>query len=320
MTRSARKLRHLLAPFTLLISSAAAGASEGQVALTFDDLPGLSITVDQKYVDHLNRLTTQYLAKHRVPAIGFVNEGKLTELEPAHQIANLKRWLRAGLQLGNHTYSHASLNEVGPRSYIEDIVKGERITKALLSARGEQMRYFRAPYLETGKTLRDKQEVQSWLTAHGYWMAPVTIDADDWEFAEPYDDAIRRKDAAGQRRIRAEYLDLTAARIGWAQESARRLFGRDIRHIMLLHCTRLNADTLPAVVKLLARAHLKPVTIDEALQDPVYQQPDLHLGDGIDWLQRWADVRQVDLPEAGDEDPPADIQAAYDRVDHDRQQ
>jgi hypothetical protein len=34
----------------------------------------------------------------------------------------------------------------------------------------------------------------AWLATHGYIIAPVTIDADDWEFAQVYDDAISRHD------------------------------------------------------------------------------------------------------------------------------
>jgi hypothetical protein len=150
-------------------------------------------------------------------------------------------------------------------------------------------------------------------------MAPVTIDADDWEFAEPYDDAIARRDLAEQERIRTEYLAYTATRIAWAKASAEDIFGRDIRHVMLLHCTRLNADALDDVLRLLQNAGLKPVRLETAMEDPVYQVPDTFVGkEGADWLERWAKARGIELPEKGSEDPPSDIQAAYDRVDTDR--
>lgn len=308
-----------LAASLILSSSADAAPKAGEVALTFDDLPALTILPDQRYVDYLNAAILWNLRRNQVPAIGFVNEGKIDDLEKDHQIANLERWLDAGMELGNHTYSHPSLNEMGASAYIEDIARGEKITKELLASHKEQMRYFRPPYLETGKTLETKNKVLNWLRTHGYQLAPVTIDADDWEFAEPYDDAIARRDKAAQRRIKAQYLSFTSSRVAWAKTSARLLFGRDIAQIMLLHCTRLNADALNGVLKILRRAHLKPVSLQAALQDPVYRQPDKYIGpDGIDWLERWADARGKDLPDAGNEDPPRDIQAAYDRVDNDR--
>jgi len=149
-------------------------------------------------------------------------------------------------------------------------------------------------------------------------MVPVTIDADDWEFAEPYDDTIARRDVRLQRYIRAEYLVHTAGRIAWSQRSARILFGRDIAQIMLLHATRLNADTFDDLARLLRQARLRPISVDRALRDPVYRVPSTYAGpDGIDWLERWALTRKVDLPDDGNEDPPADIVAAYKRVDND---
>ena len=48
----------------------------GQVALTFDDLPGLTLFDDQPSTDWLNARLLAGLKKHHFPAIGFVNAGK----------------------------------------------------------------------------------------------------------------------------------------------------------------------------------------------------------------------------------------------------
>jgi peptidoglycan/xylan/chitin deacetylase (PgdA/CDA1 family) len=96
----------------------------GKVALTFDDLPGLSLFTDQAYVDYFNAMLLRGLKKHH-PAIGFVNEVKLTQGNREHQVANLTAWLNAGMDLGNHTYSHESPNEIGASAYTADIAKGE---------------------------------------------------------------------------------------------------------------------------------------------------------------------------------------------------
>jgi len=316
------KLRAALAAavaFLLLVQPSPAEARDGMVALTFDDLPALTILNDQAYVDYLNVMILRGLKRRHFPATGFVNEGKLDELDRDRQIANLQRWLDAGMGLGNHTFSHESPNDLGAAKYIADIVRGEPITAGLLRSRHQRLRWFRHPYLETGYPAAVKREIDGWLAAHGYRIAPVTIDADDWEFAEPYDDAIARKDAARQRRIKAEYLAYTARRIQWSIKSGRILFGRDIAQVMLLHCTRLNADSIDDLVALFRRFHLKPVSLDRAMRDPAYRTPDTYVEKGgDDWLERWAALKRKDLPEEGDEDPPADIQADYDRVDNDR--
>lgn len=303
----------------LLAWPGTAVAQEGRVALTFDDLPALSILSDQAYIDYLNIMILRGLKRHHFPATGFVNQGKVDGPKRDRQVANLRRWLDAGMGLGNHTYSHESPNDLGAANYIADIVRGEPIPSALLGSRHRRLRWFRHPYLETGFPAPVKREIDDWLGAHGYRVAPVTIDADDWEFAEPYDDAIARNDLERQRRIKSEYLAYTARRIGWSIRSGRVLFGRNIAQVMLLHCTRLNADSIDELAAMLRRFRLKPVSLDRAMRDPAYRTPDTYVGkDGTDWLERWATLKRKNLPEDGDQEPPVNIQTAYDKVDNDR--
>jgi peptidoglycan/xylan/chitin deacetylase (PgdA/CDA1 family) len=303
----------------LFAAPVVARAPMGKVALTFDDLPALTILPDQPYIDYLTTTLLRRLRRHHVPATGFVVESKLATPVRARQIANLDHWLDAGMELGNHSFSHNSPNQLGAAAYVADIARGATVTSALLARHGKTMRWYRHPYLETGSPLATRQAIDTWLQAHGYRTAPVTIDADDWEFAEPYDDAIARHDIARQRRIRTEYLDYTARRIAWSQASARALFGRDIAHVMLLHASRLNADTFDDLAKLFARARLQPVSLATALDDPAYRTRDDYAGkDGINWLERWAISLHKTLPTEGDIDPPKDIQRDYDRVDNDR--
>jgi len=291
-------------------------AEEGTVALTFDDLPGLTILDNQPYVNYLNKALLQGLKKHHFPAIGFVNEGKFDDIIRAQQINVLKAWLKAGMNLGNHTFSHESPNTLGAKGYIEDIQKGEPVTKALLAQHHRKMVWFRHPYLETGTPEATKREIDEWLSHHGYRIAPVTIDADDWEFAEPYDDAISHHNAKRVAEIRAEYLEHTDAMLTWYRKASREVFGREIAYVMLMHATRLNADCIDDFAAMLKRHHLKPVTIEEAMKDPAYRTPDNYAGhDGIEWMERFADTLKKDLPWDSYRDPPKDIEADYNRVD-----
>jgi hypothetical protein len=79
----------------LLAPGSSVGAPTGQVALTFDDLPALSLFNDQPYVNYINDTLLLGLKRHHLPAIGFVNEGKLDAIDRTQQIANLEKWLSA---------------------------------------------------------------------------------------------------------------------------------------------------------------------------------------------------------------------------------
>jgi peptidoglycan/xylan/chitin deacetylase (PgdA/CDA1 family) len=291
------------------------GAAGGDVALTFDDAPGLSLSNDQAGVNSLTDRLLDGLKRRRLPAIGFVNAGLVDGAHRAQQIANLNKWLDAGMNLGNHTYSHESPNALGARRYIEDIARGEPVTRALLAAHGKALVWFRHPYLETGYPAPVKREIDQWLAAHGYRTAPVTISADDWEFSEPYDDAIARHDEARRRWIKTQYLDYTERTIAWCQLASKALFGRQIAFVMLLHATRLNADSIDELADILKRRRLRGVTLEQAMKDPAYRLGDPYVGrDGIDWLERWSRQLHRDLPWDTWRDPPQPIADAYHRL------
>ena len=168
-----------------------------RVAITIDDLPVVSRNF-QTAADH-DRITRQLvgaLGAHRVPAIGFVNEGKMYRdgRVDSADVALLRQWTRAGLELGNHTYAHLDLHTVPVDDYLAGIVRGEAITRAVLGEAGKTPRYFRHPFLHTGRSLGDRARVDSVLTQHGYRVAPVTIDNSDYIFAAAYDNALGRRD------------------------------------------------------------------------------------------------------------------------------
>jgi peptidoglycan/xylan/chitin deacetylase (PgdA/CDA1 family) len=286
------------------------------IALTFDDLPGIVLKPQQDYVDATNKALIAGLKRHRFPAIGFVNEGKLDEIIRVRQIAVLRRWLKSGFDLGNHTFSHASPNKIGAKSYIADVARGEQVIRPMMDHAHRKLQWFRHPYLETGSPEAVKAEINQWLATHGYRIAPVTIDADDWEFAEPYDNAVMRGDTADARRIRDIYLAYTERTIGWYRRASLALFGRDIAYVMLLHDTRLNADCIDALAAILARQNLHAISLEQAMRDPAYQTADNYAGkDGVEWLERWSLTLKKELPWDDYEEVPKGIEKEYNRLD-----
>lgn len=316
-------MRRLIIAMAALIGWAPsmAVAAQGTVALTFDDLPGLTLLRSQPYIDYANDMILRGLKAHHFPAIGFVNEGKLDEpeLDRTRQIANLRKWRDAGMMLGNHTFSHESPNGIGAPAYIADIERGEPVTRGLLAEKHRRLDWFRHPYLETGMPRAEKARIDDWLEDHHYRIAPVTMEASDWMFAEPYDDAIARQNPAHAAEIKAAYLAYTDRMIGWYKRAGERLLGHQIPYVMLLHVTRLNADSMDDLAKLLRRHDLKPVSLETAMKDPAYAIHDPYVGpDGIDWLERWSHELRRSLPWDDFADPPADIQAEYQKIDPDR--
>ena len=103
------------------VPSAEKGRAERRMALTIDDLP---VAQPSWHDDReMERITTDLLAtlvRHRVPAVGFVNEGKLEVggVVDSFRLGLLERWLAAGLELGNRGFAHLDLHRGAGAGYI----------------------------------------------------------------------------------------------------------------------------------------------------------------------------------------------------------
>lgn len=314
LARGRQPIFALLAAAVLALSAPAAHA-EG-VALTFDDLPQLSLTPSADYAQVTNRRLLAGLRRHHLPATGFVVGGKLEGPDHDRLAALLRAWLRAGEPLGNHTYDHESLNRTPLDAYILSVEHNDEVLRSLMGRKGGRPVWFRHPYLETGATREVRQGFEGWLHAHGYRVAPVTLENSDWMFALPYDEAVLKGDRAEAGRIRQAYIDYTARCVAWYRTAAKDLLGRRPAQVFLLHESRINADSIDALAAILKHNRLTPVSLAQALRDPAYAIVDDGAREGGDeWLTRWSDALHKPLNWDGFPEPPADIAAADKRLD-----
>jgi peptidoglycan/xylan/chitin deacetylase (PgdA/CDA1 family) len=269
-----------------------------EVAITFDDLPIAGVL--RRDIEASRELTRKLLAgvaAHRVPAIGFVNEDKLNGADGAvdsRRVDLLRRWLDAGLELGNHAYSHPDLHLTPLDAFEADVLKGERVLRPLLAERHQTPRFFRHPFLHTGRDLETKASFERFLTAHGYRVAPVTIDNDEYIFAGAYDRSAARGAAEVSRRVADAYVPYMEAKVEFFERNSRELFGREIRQVLLVHANMLNADRFGDLAAMFERRGYRFVTLERAIDDPAYQSPDTFVGvSGITWLHRWALTRKM---------------------------
>jgi peptidoglycan-N-acetylglucosamine deacetylase len=238
-------------------------------------------------------MTTKLLATIRdqkVPVVGFVNEKKLYKLgEVDERIKALQMWLDDGFELGNHTFTHASLNKVGLQAWEEDVVRGETVTSLLLAQHNMKLRYFRHPYLDTGRDLETRRQAEAFLVSRGYRIAPITLDAWDWMYATVYEDAKKRGDAALEKRLRDSYLQYSDQVFAYAEQLSMRIMGYEPKQILLIHANQLEADHIDELFDLFRKRGYRFITLEEALSDGAYSLPDTYVGEeGTGWLDHWA--------------------------------
>ncbi|MEO5857460.1 MAG: polysaccharide deacetylase family protein [Pyrinomonadaceae bacterium] len=275
----------------LLLASIAAGQkSDRTIAVTIDDLPVVVTHSDQKKRKEITLKLLGHVKKAKVPAIGFVNENKLYSdgKRSEEQIALLRMWLDAGLELGNHTFSHRSADAISVDEYTKDIVRGEEITKELLKAKGMTMRYFRHPFLQTGSDMAVKNAIYKFLAEHGYTVAPITFDNADYIFARAYDNARDKNDADLMKRVGGAYVPYMEAKLDYWERQSMKTHGRPMSHTLLIHANSINAEFFGDLAVMMKKRGYTFVTLEESLKDEAYSLPDnFTRRAGISWLHRW---------------------------------
>jgi peptidoglycan/xylan/chitin deacetylase (PgdA/CDA1 family) len=281
-----------LPPIPATPASGADTQPDRAIAITIDDLPAGAANFMS--AAEITAMTTKLLAAlkdAKVPAVGFVNERKLFFRwnEVNERIAALNMWLDAGFELGNHTYAHTSLNRAGLKEFEESVIQGETVTRLLQAQHKMSMRYFRHPYLDTGRDLQTRREAEAFLVSRGYRIAPVTVDAWDWMFARVYDDARKRGDTAAQQEVVKSYLAYTTEVFSYYEKFSKVLLGYEPKQILLLHGNNLEAEHIGELFDLLRNRGYRFVTLQEALGDQAYSLPDTFVGEeGSNWLDHWS--------------------------------
>lgn len=294
--------------FVLVTSVSAQTPPKRTMAVTIDDLPFVGIG-EGVYLTRAQTATAKILStlkKHKVTAVGFVNEHMLeAPREREARIALLRDWVKSGMVLGNHTYSHPDFNQLTVEQFQEEITKGEVVTRELMESRRPYQLYFRHPQTHTGDTREKKEAIEKFLAERGYKITPHTIENSDYIFNVPYALALQKGDEELAQRVREAYLDFTIATTEFAEKVSPQIFGREIPQLLLIHTNDITADCLDEILQRLSARGYQFVTLDKVMADPAYATKDTYITKyGPSWFVRWSESKGLNVSFRGDPDPP----------------
>jgi peptidoglycan/xylan/chitin deacetylase (PgdA/CDA1 family) len=266
-----------------------APAHARSVAITIDDGPAVNELKDLGNFQRIARGLLASLEAEKVPATIFINERQINvQGQRDGRAGVLAQWLDAGYDLGNHTYSHPSLNKVSLREFEDDLVRGDVIMRPMIEERGRKLVWFRYPYLDSGTTPEVHRAIVDFLEEHHYRVAHVTVDYSDYSFAGVYGRLLRAGDVATAERVKQAYLDQINVGFSYAEKASQEILGYELPQILLIHCNELNSVTLRESIARMRRRGYSFVTLDEATKDPAYARADTFAGSGGSWLERTA--------------------------------
>lgn len=268
--------------------------SAREVALTFDDLPVHGpLPVGMTRLEIASSVIRSLQAAHAPPSYGFVN-AKSLEQEPS-SVAVLEAWRAAQFPLGNHTFSHMDLSTNSAEGFEQDLIADESILKKYMGS--EDWHWLRFPFLDEGDGLAKHRALQAFLEEHGYRVAEVTLSFGDYAYSVPYARCLAKSDQQGLGQLKQSYLDAAAQSLEQGRALSVELFGRDIKHVMLLHIGSIEAVMLPQLLELLKQRGFTLVTLAQAESDPAYSMhpdpPDHWNGTFLEQMMR---ARHLAMP------------------------
>jgi peptidoglycan/xylan/chitin deacetylase (PgdA/CDA1 family) len=239
-----------------------------RVAFTIDDLPAVGEPPAGWTRGRILSRIVDTLKKHHITqAVGFFN-GSNMDAEPDTRAA-LESWLQAGFVLGNHTFAHDSVEQIGALNYERDIERNRSVISDLVGADGHVSHYFRYPYLERGHGA-DERSVRHYLLGHEYRIADVSVDFDDWAFSAAYVRCTNHGDEQAKSALRESYLSVALAELYWSVDTLRKLVGKSVPQVLLVHANFMTSEVLDALLTEYEAAGVEFVALSQALENAAY--------------------------------------------------
>jgi peptidoglycan/xylan/chitin deacetylase (PgdA/CDA1 family) len=280
-----------------IVSLGLAGICAAQkLAITMDDLPLNGMLPPGVTRAETAKNVLGILKKQRVPPVyGFINAKRLEGNTDGAEA--LKLWAAAE-PFGNHTYSHMDLEQNPAEAFERDIEQNEPVLELLSGDGKNNWHWLRYPYLHEGDTVEKRRAVRAYLKGHGYRIAQVTLDWEDYLWNTAYARCAAKGDKKSIEWLRSSYLSTASTFLDLGREQAKLIYGHEINYVLLMHLGAFSSTILPDALDLLEKKGFKLVTLEEAESDAAYEgDPDVGMHDAGTLLDQWMRVKQIKVPE-----------------------
>ena len=280
--------------FAVSLIFAASLAWGQQMAVTFDDLPAHGALPSGMTRLQIAQSILATLKREKMPPVyGFVNGQRLGD--DASTLAALKAWRAAGQPLGNHTWAHLDLNKETAEQFEAEVLKNEPLLESLMGR--ADWHWLRYPYLHEGDTLEKRKAVRAWLAAHGYKIAQVSMDFEDYLWNDPYARCMAMHDDAAIAKLHDSYLAVADQYYGVFRELSQLLYGRDVKYVLLMHVGAFDARMLTELLALYRAKGMRFISLPDAMSDPAYRDdPDIGEPAGGAFLELMMRKKQIKFP------------------------
>ncbi len=214
-------------------------------------------------LENFNQLVIAMRENQLPPTVAFVS-GRYLDL------SLLSIWIENGNQVGSLTFSQKRSGAKPASMLIEDIKRNEQALAPLWSKHRREKKYFRFPQLKNSSDASARLEVERYLKEQNFLVVSGTIAPQSSPFNQLYCAALSRNEATCVHLIKDCYKKLVLDSMGKARALAKKRFGRDIKHILVVKADQFLCDNLSDLLRWLKGLGVKFISVDEALTDAAY--------------------------------------------------
>ncbi len=139
--------------------------------------------------------------------------------------------------------------------------------------------------------------MRAYLQDHGYRVAQVTLDFEDYAWNDAYGRCSAKPDEAAIAWLRQSYLENAAEYIRLGREEELIALGREIPNVLLLHATAFTTLMLPNLLDLLRKQGFRFAPLPKVERDRAYaMDPDAALKYGGTLPDQFMDAGKLPYP------------------------
>jgi hypothetical protein len=216
---------------------------------------------------NLDKLISALKDNHLPPTVDFV-------VGQAIDKVMLERWLQSGNLIGNMTYSRIKAKKSEAQKFINDIMLNDSTLAPLLEKYPTSKKYFRYPRLKLSRDAQSREQIKEFLKTSGYTVAMATIEAPDAQFSNIYCAAKARGYDACANLIKENFKTLLLDTTLKTRITTKNRTGYDVKLILTIGINQFTCDYLGEVLSWYQNSGARFISLDEALQDPLYSSVD----------------------------------------------
>jgi peptidoglycan/xylan/chitin deacetylase (PgdA/CDA1 family) len=242
-----------------------------KAAMTLDDLPcWQEAPYPRGHSAHsVARALAQGFRRHGIDGVfAFANSKPFTDDASLRPV--MDDWCAAGHHVANHTHSHPILHQTSAEAYMADIDRADRLLAPWMDA--APSRYFRYTWNIRGETEEKRAVVRAHLDDLGYRPAEVSAWFYEWDWDAAYLKCLERNDATGIAFLKETFVAFARDQLLHDDAGMRRVFGRQVPHIMLLHNVSFIELVLDDLLEALKALGVTFVPLEEAMADEAYAE------------------------------------------------